>query len=211
MSTSKLLDKYLSQSDRVQAANNARKEYGRFQAQLNRDLKKVKDKMKHLSLKGMPVEIQEDVLRKAAAPLVAAAQARAPVMKDRKEAIVSYKDGRTYYYLPGNLKLSIQEIRFRRRAGSVTGKKGIRGGGVLFFGPKVAKRRGRSGKTYRYGSSKNRVDAFYAHFVEYGTRNMDATPFMRPAYQSTRRKVIKIATYETAKLVRRWAERNKVR
>ena len=34
---------------------------------------------------------------------------------------------------------------------------------------------------------KNNINAFYSRFVEYGTKNMSAQPYMRPAWDQTRK------------------------
>jgi HK97 gp10 family phage protein len=38
----------------------------------------------------------------------------------------------------------------------------------------------------------NRTDAFYAHFVEYGTVKMPARPFLRPALNSNKAEIMSI-------------------
>lgn len=65
-------------------------------------------------------------------------------------------------YLPGHLRGSVMMLPFKKASG-------------VFIGPKFSK-----------GSSKGtfggrRFDAYYAHMVEFGTKNTMAQPFIRPA------------------------------
>ena len=45
----------------------------------------------------------------------------------------------------------------------------------------------------RYGRSAGKVDAWYAHFIEYGTRTIPANPFMRRAFYSKGEQSVGIA------------------
>lgn len=105
---------------------------------------------------------RQKYLMYAAIPFVEAAQRLAPV-----GVKIHYRyDGgrRVAKYLPGNLRGAVQVLRFRRSES-------------VFVGPKVSKS-GKGGGTF----GGRRFDAYYAHFVEFGTKNRRARPFMRPAY-----------------------------
>lgn len=204
------LDQYIAEGERIAKRTAAGKEYRLFQAQLNKDLKKIKRKLAKLPISAFPVEAQEEVLRHAAKPLVTAAQEKAPIMKDRAKVTVSIS-GRRYEYYPGNLKASIQEIRFKRRASNVTGKAQQARGGTLFFGPKVSKRTGRSGKVFRYGKNNNSVDAFYAAMVEFGTSKQSPQPFMRPAFDQTKGLILSRARRGIKRLMDEWKAKNTVK
>lgn len=200
------LKRYIQQGANIQAAQQNQREYRLFQAQLNKDLQRVLAMLKSIPVDALPIDEQEDALRKAAVPLVLAAQAKAPEMKDRKVARVTL-NGMRYEYYPGNLKKSITEINFKRRRRNIGGKAQSRRGGVVYVGPKVTRHR-RQGQ--KFGPGSRTVDAFYAAMVEYGTRNMRGTPYMRPAYESTKGAVIAIATVEIRKLILAWANKNRV-
>ena len=148
------------------------------------------------ALKRLPQELRrekrKEILRKAAKPLISEAQARAPVMRDRKRTSAKLKEGRAYYY-PGNLQRSIRIIEFK-------------GSGDVFVGPKVAKRR-RPGA--HYGKNNRTVDAFYAAIVEFGSRNFPAKPFMRPAFDATKTQILDIATTEMARVIDEWAKKHR--
>lgn len=200
------LKKYIQQGANIGAAQQNQREYRLFQAQLNKDLQRVLAMLKSIPVDAIPVEEQEAALRKAAVPLVLAAQAKAPEMKDRKIAHVTL-NGLQYQYYPGNLKKSIQEINFKRRRRNKGGKAKSRLGGVIYIGPKVTRKRRPNQK---FGADQRTVDAFYAAMVEFGTRNMRATPYMRPAYDSTKRAVISGAAREIKALITAWAAKKGV-
>jgi HK97 gp10 family phage protein len=65
-------------------------------------------------------------------------------------------------YLPGNLKGAVMQLPFRKTS-------------AVFIGPRFAK----GGSKGTFGGA--RFDAYYAHMVEYGTKNMRGRPFVRPA------------------------------
>jgi len=201
------LDQYIAEGERLAKRTAAAKEYRLFQAQLNKDLKKIKAKLAKLPASAFPIEAQEEVLRYAAEPLVRAAQDKAPIMKDRAKVTVSIS-GRRYEYYPGNLKASIQEIRFKRRSSNATGKAQQRRGGTLFFGPKVSKRRGRSGKVFSYGKNNKSVDAFYAAMVEFGTSKQRQQPFMRPAFDQTKGIILSRSARGIKRLMDEWQAKN---
>lgn len=115
-------------------------------------------------------------IRKTGKILQESAQAKAPVSD--KPHTRTWK-GKTYTYMPGNLRRSIQVLS-RGRYG-------------IFVGPKIDKKAAAS----IYSGST--VDGYYAHMVEYGvTRFMSngtlvrvsAKPYMRPAFEQSKGRML---------------------
>jgi HK97 gp10 family phage protein len=111
-------------------------------------------------LQALPVKVEAKILRgavRAGSKVIADdARARAPILKEATDTRV-----------PGALKKSVRIMSTVLRRGAALG--GVAAGG----GAKV-KRGGISGM----------ASAFYAKFVEFGTAQMGAQPFMRPAGDS---------------------------
>jgi HK97 gp10 family phage protein len=109
-------------------------------------------------------------LEYAAIPMVRAAEAKAPV-----GSRIHYRyDGQgkiVAEYHPGNLQRSIRVLDLKKSHD-------------VFVGPKVNK-----GKASGKFANRARVDAYYAHMVEYGTSQMAARPFMRPAWMAAQHDV----------------------
>ena len=187
-------NKYIDQGAKIGASRAAQKEMALFSRELNRDLEQIMKTLRSIPKDALSTKERKKALRKASKPLIAAAQAKAPVMRGRRKAAVTLENGDRLTYYPGNLRISIKEISLSR------------GGASVFIGPKVNKKR-KGGD--EYGKTRGKVDAFYAAMIEYGTRNMSARPYMRPAYQATKQQVIQIATNEVTKLVEAWARKNK--
>ena len=190
------LGRYIQQGANIGASRLERKMTTQAAQELERDLQKILKKLKDIPLKALSARERKKALRKASKPLIAAARAKAPVMKSRRKATVTLKSGEQITYYPGNLQMSIKEIALRKAKSAV------------FVGPKVTKRR-KDGD--EYGKTSGKVDAYYAAMVEYGTRNMPARPYMRPAFQSSKGEVMRIAEMEVKKLVEAWARKNTVR
>lgn len=91
-------------------------------------------------------------------------------------------------YHPGNLKRSIRTLLFRKSAD-------------VFVGPKIS--RSTTGEF-----KGNRVDGFYAHFVEFGTVNMPGSSYMRRAADSSRSSVIATITKEVKERVKDFKQKN---
>jgi len=156
-------------------------------------------------LRGLAKEIgnqrtRKRILRKAAKPLVAAAKAN---VKNAEEPVKVYKTSKLNSKIrapkgrgkvvstiePGTLKKSI-------------GVKSLRKSPDIFVGI--------TGKRKKLGF------AFYAHWVEFGAKNVDGSfrnpsPYMRPAVDSTKGIIGKILIEETTKAVNRWAKKNSVK
>lgn len=159
---------------------------------LNKDVRQI---MK--TLEKLPIDVRKErkrILRKAAKPLVAAIQAKAPVLKNRRKVTITLKNGSKVTYYPNNLRLAIRVLDFRRTQS-------------VFVGPKLTRKR-KEGE--EYGKSRAKVDAFYAAMIEYGTKNMSARPYMRPAYEATKGQVLAIIRQEVEKLVREFGKKNEV-
>lgn len=108
-------------------------------------------------LEQLPVKLERNILRgafRAGAKVIAdEARRRAPVLQSM--------DPRRVF---GALAKSVRVMATGTRGGVVKG--GVVAGGRSSVGR---------------GKDKVQADAFYAHFVEYGTQKMPPKPFMRPA------------------------------
>jgi HK97 gp10 family phage protein len=146
-------------------------------------------------------EVRERVLRPAAEILQKAAQANVRVAK---KAVKRYGTGKfskklkspkgkgriLAIYEPGNLKLSLQVLKFKRSK-------------ALFVGAKVMKRNPNG----TFGKGK-RADGWYAHFLEFGTKRARAYPFMRPAAISSAKAVRLRIKYGLELELKRWTIKN---
>lgn len=94
-------------------------------------------------------------------------------------------------YYPGNLKKSFRVLDLKRTVSSVVvGAKLARGGGKGIFGA-------------------TKFDAYYLHWVEYGTKNMAARPFVRPAIIKASPAVIKRMEMAANRFAAKFARQNK--
>lgn len=145
-------------------------------------------------LDGIPALLREDrkkVLSYAAIPLADAAQRKAPTGTKIHRTYSGGKVVGTYY--PGNLRKSPKILTKIKRSPDV------------FVGPEVL----RSGSG-TFGKGK-RVNAYYAHMVEYGTIHSAAVPFMRPALSSSGPQVIKRMENGFRLLVKKYITNNSVK
>lgn len=133
------------------------------------------------ALTGIPPEEIRAATRKVAQPLIDLARSYAPVSKG--DHFFFNAKGETVRVVPGNLQRSIQVLS--KWNGDPSG---------IYVGPKIVRRNAKG----RYDGS--RVNAYYAHFVEYGTashrigfggekgprvKGITPRPFMRPAFDSS--------------------------
>lgn len=142
-------------------------------------LQKVSDRIKSDS---------NTAFRAGAKPIVNAAKSLAP---RSQEEHYRYKDGRkvaTYY--PGNLRRSIKVLPLRKTKSAV------------IIGPKLARS---SGGPAEGQFSGNRVDGYYAHFVEFGSLNIPPRPYMRPAAKQAGPAGLRIAVTELKKQIDKYA------
>ena len=151
--------------------------------------KEVENALKKLP-EAMRVKTLLKAERKAAKPLIKAARNRVPTSKVKR---VEWW-GKKRTILPGVLKKSIGMIANRKgRYPSIN------------VGPRTSK-----------GKRKSKWDAWWAHFVEFGTNGFTigkgkkagrfiagqaAQPFMRPAYDETKDKIPEIMADELGKEV----------
>ena len=153
--------------------------------------KEIQDAIK--TLRKLPAamrgEARKSILKKAAIPLQNAAVAAAPRSKKPHRR---KKGGLSIVYFPGNLKGSIQILNFRKSQD-------------VFVGAKISKK---SQSAAAYGRGR-RVDGYYAHMVEFGTRNYTARPFMRPAADATRKIVNEQIKKGITRLVNNYISKNR--
>lgn len=103
---------------------------------------------------------RKKMLEYAAIPLVDELQRRAPV---GSRVHYSYKNGsRQAKYYPGNLRKSFRVLDLRKTS-------------AVIVGAKLAK-----GARGNYGLG--RYNAYYLHYVEFGTTRQAARPFVRPSW-----------------------------
>jgi len=109
---------------------------------------------------------RKKMLEYAAVPLVDELQRRAPVGSRIHTSYKSRKSGggQQGRYYPGNLKKSFQALDLKKSSAVIVGAKLTKGG------------RGNFGL--------GRYNAYYLHWVEYGTSKMAARPFVRPSWIS---------------------------
>ncbi|MBF0185464.1 MAG: HK97 gp10 family phage protein [Magnetococcales bacterium] len=113
------------------------------------------------ALKQLPAKIQQNVLRSA---VYAGA---AVIRNEAKQQASAVTTTRT-----GTLKRAIAIIRNKKRStGPMQAVK------VIVRRGKKLRKVGKTGKNLS-------ADAWYAHFIEFGTKKMRARPFMRPAFEA---------------------------
>lgn len=111
---------------------------------------------------------RQKVLAAAAKPMLAAAKSAAPVSKKPHKRYANSTLAATYY--PGNLRRSLQVLKFRRKKSAV------------FLGAKLSQ--------VSTGIFKGRrADGYYMHMVEFGTSHSAAKPFWMPAYNANKAQV----------------------
>lgn len=157
-----------------------------YNAHIQTDVKKIARQ-----LKGLPKELQKRevkrLYRKAAKPLIKAARAN---VKDGDHK--PYKRFNATYH-SGNLRKSIKVLPLRKIKNAI------------MVAPRVVRKA--SGD---YGKG-NRVNAWYAHMVEYGTIKFSGQRYMTRAVNSTRTQVQKIITQGATKIINQYAIRRGLR
>lgn len=135
------------------------------------------------ALNQLPVEIQQRSLRSAvsagAKVVVDAAIAKAPTDT-------------------GSLKKAI--YRYRSRSQSGTGREtyyvGVRKGKKAYADTAKNRRLNRVGKKYTVQG-----EAYYWRFLEFGTAKMQARPFLRPAFEGSRTKILDVMKQRLGKSI----------
>ena len=138
-------------------------------------------------LKELPLHLQDNIkpiLQSAARPMLATAKRLAPMQTGH------ISDGKWEQHKPGTLKRSLAFIPTPSKR-------------AVFIGAKV-----RGGK-----ATGDYEDGFYAMWIEYGHKtrsgtNVDAQPFMRPAYEQHKSEVIAGIRDAVSKKIARWAKRS---
>lgn len=122
---------------------------------------------------------QRAILEDTAVPMVDAMQNGAPTgtkihirySKSRSSRAKKGEGQRVAKYYPGNLRGAFRVLDLKRTKDIIVGAKLAKSGTKGTFG-------------------RSRFDAYYLHWVEYGTANMAAKPFVRPAIISASPRVI---------------------
>ncbi len=114
--------------------------------------------------------------KRAAPILISAIKSRAPVST---AAHYRMKGGTKIVYQPGNLKRSFRALTFR-------------GSAAVFVGPKTQK-------------GPQTPDGYYGPWVEFGTINQSAQPFVRPAAAAAGGATLKLAVTELKKAIDKYA------
>lgn len=97
----------------------------------------------------------------------------------------------------------------RTPEGEVHYRVGVAGGARQYANTAANRRSGKVGKTYATLGDKNNPggDTFYWRFLEFGTQNVKATPFLRPAAKQSEREAISVFIDEYEKGVKRAVKR----
>lgn len=126
-------------------------------------------------LPGLLVRERQRLLKWAGEPMLQAAKRNAP---RAEKTVKRYKAGKVVgEYRPGNLRRSIVYLPLRLVKSKV------------FIGPLV----------------NRHIDAYYAQYVEFGTENQAAQPFMRPAFYENREIVLARLRRAIAGEIKPWA------
>lgn len=160
-------------------------------AAMLKDLTEILKKLDKLP-KELRGEVRKKILEQAARPLIEAAKAKAP-QSQAEHFDYPKSGGEPVRYYPGNLKKSIRIIPYKKS-------------NTVFVGPKIVKK----AKGKAYGRNEKNVNAFYASFVEFGTARMAARPYMRPAFDSSKGQVLKLAKEGLERVVEKYERENKV-
>lgn len=136
---------------------------------------------------------RKKMLEYAAIPMVEELQRRAPVGSRIHTSYKSKKSGggKQGRYYPGNLRKSFRILDLRKSQAVIVGAKLTRGG------------RGNFGL--------GRFNAYYLHWVEYGTVNMAARPFVRPSIVSAGPHVVRRITNAARLYAEKFARQNDVK
>lgn len=188
------LREYLSKSGRLSKADRLTRDIHGANVRFDADMKRVFRAMDEL-YKYSPQFQRKEILKKAAKPLIEEAVRRAPKSKKNRPRSVYVGEGtarRKIIFYPGNLKRSIRVLPFPKSKD-------------VFVGPKVIW----NPKASAYGKNKKTVNAYYAHWIEYGNANHPAQPFMRPAYEMTKPMILSILTKEVRDTLNKWISQNR--
>ncbi len=148
-------------------------------------------------LKNLDKKLAKKVILKAfragAKPIVRTAKEKAPI-SNKKGWMTAHK-----HVSKGTQSTKLRRVRsgdLKRSIGVIVGKVGI----ALWVGPSRGDRR--------------EVNAWYAHFVEFGTsstgwgKGIKARPFMRPAWDQNNKQTLRIIENELGKVVTKFFKVN---
>lgn len=119
-------------------------------------------------------------------------KAMAPVRKSAVDAAKRFDDPATAQSIPKEIVIR-SNAKKARTIGSdaFLVQVGVRGGAKSYVNNRANRRQGRVGKSYEGGGN-----VFHWRFLEFGTANMRAQPFMRPALENNIQKVTGIFVTE---------------
>ena len=142
------------------------------------------------ALSELPREIQ-------GRPLRSAVSAAAKLISDDVKNRVSV--GET-----GNLKSAV--YRYRSRSNSTTGREtffvGIRNGKEKYSNTARNRRLRQVGKAY-----KTQGEAFYWRYLEFGTKKMQARPFLRPSFEANKSRAVEVMKERLSKAIESQAKK----
>lgn len=174
-----------------------------FNINLNKEINQVAAILETLPA-AIDLKVRKEILTESAAPLVAAAKQRAP------------KSTQTHFMYSNSAKLAkgmrapkgMGKKVARFDPGNLSDSIGILKHGPfrksphVYVGPRYPGRRG--------GSLTGRVKvAPYAHMVEFGTAKQRANPYMRPAFEITKRLVFALIQSKVRRKIDEWEKKNK--
>ena len=150
-------------------------------------LQEIFRKMDALPKKLLPEKDRRKILVKAKEPLVTAARAN---VKDsekthyiyRKEGIFTQRNRNKHgerwraKFLPGNLEMSIKQLRLRRTRD-------------VIVGPKAARKMPNKST---YGPGQRKTNAYYGHMVHYGTKKQGGNPYLAKGLAQSKGSIIGI-------------------
>ncbi|MBW1612410.1 MAG: HK97 gp10 family phage protein [Deltaproteobacteria bacterium] len=146
--------------------------------EMERILRELPDRLSYNALKS--------AMKKVAKPLITAMKSRAP--KSSKQTFLTAHR----HYSKGAFMTKLKRHRpgeLRRSIGIVMGKKKAGRAPYMWIGPRFG----------RKATGDN--DGWYFHFLEYGTMRQPPQPFIRPAYDSTKRQIETGMDREVKKLI----------
>tara|TARA_R110002012_G_scaffold38464_1_gene106990 strand:+ start:37 stop:606 length:570 start_codon:yes stop_codon:yes gene_type:complete len=102
------------------------------------------------------------------------------------------KDGTLETFVQGNLRRSMDVMRFRKAKNSV------------YVGAKIYKK----DNLETYGTAKRNAKPYYAHMVEYGTRHSAPNPFMATGFRAGKAEAMGIITKGIKRIAKAYAKKN---
>ena len=164
-----------------------------FQQDLKAYNKEVQQALKVLNK--LPKEFTERrrmyLLRKAGD--VIKGKALTFIRDKKKDQTRTRKDGKEEVFVKGNLRRSMDIMKFRKAKNSV------------YVGPKIYKK----DNLQVYGLNKKTAKPYYAHMVEYGTRHSAPNPFMSTGFRAGRNEAMGIINKGITRIAKAYAKKNR--